>query len=155
MPPPFDTMSFRSVCHGMEWLAYFRSIWKGPILLPTAQNALFGFEALESWPGSFDIFVWSFFQNKLGPNPTTWPEAGQTPALGLLQVIGEAQTRELHEALTTALVELLEAKYAASRPFLKNANQAYWIGETMRGRSPYRSGWVRKDSQGGRQRRPL
>jgi hypothetical protein len=153
MPPPFDTMGFRSVCHALEWLAYFRSISNGPILSQTAPNALSGFEALEAWPSSFDLMVWSFFRSKLGSDSSKWPQADQAPALGLLQAIGEAQTRELHEALTVALAELLEGTYAAGRPFVENAGQGHWINEALRGRSPCRPGWALNETQTGRRRR--
>lgn len=153
MPPPFDTMSFRSVCHAMEWLAYFRSILKGPILPQTASNALSGFEALEFWPSSFDLLVWSFFRRKLGLDPSEWPRADQAPAMELLQAIGEAKTRELHEELSDALVELLSRRHAAARPFIENAGQGHWIKVALRGRSPYLPGWALAKTKSGRRRR--
>jgi hypothetical protein len=153
MPPPFDTMGFRSVCHAMEWLAYFRSVLRGPILSQTAQNALSGFEALEFWPSSFDLLVWSFFRSKLGLDPSAWPQADQAPAMALLKAIGEAQTSELHEELSDALVELLNGRHAAARPFIENAGQGHWIKEALRGRSPYLPGWALGETKSGRRRR--
>jgi hypothetical protein len=55
LPQPFDRLDDVTACYAMEWLAYFRNSGQsGKSLRPSAQNAVFGLEALYSWPVSFD-----------------------------------------------------------------------------------------------------
>lgn len=58
LPEPFDHLDDISVCHAMEWLAYFvSSVSFGKHLRASCQNAGIGLEELYSWPASFDRTV--------------------------------------------------------------------------------------------------
>jgi hypothetical protein len=140
LPSPFDVMDFRSICHGMEWFAYFGSIWKGQLLSANVQNALYGFEALECWPVSFDVMVRDFFQCDPA-EPSTWPEADTTPAWALLQEIDEAQTRELYDLLKKRLAELFRDRHFPVSSSIRGARRQALREPTN---SIFRNGWVRK-----------
>lgn len=137
LPAPFDKMADRSIFHAMEWLAYFTTIWNGPYLSSDVRNALVGFEALERWPAPFDFMVQKFLRNDMRTITRNWRESALVPAWAVLNLIGEARTQELHDALTARAMLLFGDKYTPkSRSVSERVGvSVYWFKEALRRRA--------------------
>jgi hypothetical protein len=130
LPSPFDAMDFRSVCYGMEWFAHFRSIWMGQFLTATVQNALFGLEALELWPVSFEIVVRDFFRRDPRIASLISSKAEAAPVWALLQLIDRAQTPELHDALKERALPLFEDRYPSNATSSRETSR-HWLAKML------------------------